>query len=321
MKISVIVPVYNAEQYILRCTESILGQTYKELELILVDDGSPDNSGRICDELSHSDNRVKVFHKSNGGVSSARNFGLTKAKGDYICFIDSDDYVDSSYLEDFNFTNRTADLFLQGYKKVDSSNAVKAEYGFRSTELETYFDVLAYSELNNIINSPCFKLFKREIISKYNIRFDEKTSYGEDHLFSLDYVSKINSISYSLSKGYNYVVNDNESLTQRKVPYEEVMYYSLEAKSRHDRILENNNSIILEKAFRLTYIENLFRTIKYFLHGSVCLRDYKNIISSFDVRKIVVRDLDLGWKRLLLMKSISFLPSFISFSLLKTLNR
>ena len=95
-KLSVIVPIYNVEQYIHKCVDSILNQNFKDFELILVDDGSPDSCGKICDEYAQKDERVKVIHKVNGGLSDARNFGLEKAKGEYVSFIDSDDWVDEN---------------------------------------------------------------------------------------------------------------------------------------------------------------------------------------------------------------------------------
>lgn len=98
--VSVIVPVYKVEKYLHRCIDSIINQTYKNLEIILVDDGSPDNCGKICDEYAEKDNRIKVIHKSNGGLSSARNAGLDVANGDYVYFVDSDDYIDTKLVED-----------------------------------------------------------------------------------------------------------------------------------------------------------------------------------------------------------------------------
>lgn len=97
--ISVIVPVYKVEKYIKKCIESIINQTYENLEIILVDDGSPDNCGKICDEYAKKDKRIKVIHKENGGVSSARNLGLEKSNGQYITFIDSDDWIEEEYCE------------------------------------------------------------------------------------------------------------------------------------------------------------------------------------------------------------------------------
>ena len=97
--VSIVVPVYKIENVLHYCIDSILNQIYEDFELILVDDGSPDNSGKICDEYAKKENRIKVIHKENGGVSSARNCGIDAAKGKYICFVDSDDYVNKNYLE------------------------------------------------------------------------------------------------------------------------------------------------------------------------------------------------------------------------------
>lgn len=114
--ISVIVPVYNVEKYLDKCVQSILKQTYKDFELILVDDGSPDNSPQMCDEYAQKDKRVKVIHKANGGLSDARNVGTLNASGQYVTYIDSDDYVSNDYLEVLNWLiiKYNADIAVTG---------------------------------------------------------------------------------------------------------------------------------------------------------------------------------------------------------------
>ena len=97
--ISVVVPIFKVEQYLINCVESILNQTYKDLEIILVDDGSPDNCGKMCDDYAIKDSRVKVIHKANGGLSDARNVGICAAHGEYITFVDSDDFLDENMIE------------------------------------------------------------------------------------------------------------------------------------------------------------------------------------------------------------------------------
>ena len=116
-KISVIVPVYKTEAYLHRCVDSILAQTFQDFEVLLIDDGSPDRSGEICDVYAQKDRRVRVFHKENGGVSSARNCGLDNAKGEWICFVDSDDFLDTTYLDDFNLNDSRVEFYLQGYDR------------------------------------------------------------------------------------------------------------------------------------------------------------------------------------------------------------
>lgn len=223
--ISVIVPVYNVERYLRRCVDSILGQTWSELELILVDDESPDNSGAICDEYAKKDKRVRVIHKANGGVSSARNAGIDDASGEWICFIDSDDIIDPTYLDDFELLTTKADLYLQGYKKVYNGE-VKEIHSFSEFQRNSYVEILAFTEDERIINSPCFKLYNREIIQKKKIRFDINTSYGEDHIFSLEYAICITSAHYSNAAGYYYMVNGDESLSHRIIPLKDIVYYS-----------------------------------------------------------------------------------------------
>lgn len=121
--ISVIIPIYNTEKYLHRCIESVLNQSYKNFELLLINDGSKDRSGDICDEYAKKDNRIKVFHKINGRVSSARNLGLDNAKGDYICFIDADDYVGERYLE-IHLPDNNED-FIQSSVKILENDYLK----------------------------------------------------------------------------------------------------------------------------------------------------------------------------------------------------
>ena len=122
--ISVVVPVYNVEKYIDKCINSIINQTYKNLEIILVDDGSPDNCGKICDEYAKKDNRIKVTHKENGGVSSARNIGIKNATGDWLTFVDADDWIENNFVEQLlKIGNQeNAEIVLCGYNRVNRNN-------------------------------------------------------------------------------------------------------------------------------------------------------------------------------------------------------
>jgi len=126
-KVSVIVPVYGVEKYLPECIESILAQTFADFELLLIDDGSPDNSGKICDEYAAKDSRVKVFHKENGGVSSARNYGLKNASGTYVAWVDPDDWVAPNYLQDFveEAERGDFDIVACGYKRCYEKNGIQ----------------------------------------------------------------------------------------------------------------------------------------------------------------------------------------------------
>ena len=124
--ISVIVPVYNVEQYLPRCIDSILAQTFTDFELLLIDDGSKDKSGAICDAYARKDPRIRVFHKPNGGVSSARNMGLDNAKGEWIAFVDSDDWVNEDFLANFVEIDSGEDLLSQGFCSPNWHNEAEA---------------------------------------------------------------------------------------------------------------------------------------------------------------------------------------------------
>lgn len=188
--ISVIVPVYKVEKYISRCIESVIAQEYDDWELILVDDCSPDRSGEICDEYAQKDSRIRVIHQENQGVSAARNRGIEEARGEYICFIDSDDYVTSQYLRDFTPADEV-DFELQGM------TLVYEEETFRNHEkrpnLELLSDVIGLLESDNqildLLNGPCCKLFKKNIIRDNSLSFPQELSYGEDSIFVLSYLT------------------------------------------------------------------------------------------------------------------------------------
>lgn len=312
--ISIIVPVYKAENYIQTCVESILKQTYEDFELLLVDDGTPDFSGIICDKLAQTDVRIKVFHKENGGVSSARNYGISHAKGKWICFIDSDDYIDETYLENFMIAEESSDFILQGYKKIYHER-ILSQVNFEGFESHDFDKILAFSENNHIINSPCFKLYKLSVIKENELQFDSNISYGEDHLFSLSYVICINRITYSRGDGYNYLITDSESLTRRVVPYSQMIYYIEKAKEKSALILSKCHSVILEEAFCTTYIDNVFRAYRYFFASDNTLNDYKAFIARMNVNNLNIKG--IYWKRKIAFIIQKYLPSHFSYRLFR----
>ena len=146
--ISIIVPIYNVEDYLKRCIDSILGQTYKNLEVILVDDGSPDKCGKICEEYKLIDSRIKVIHKKNGGLSSARNNGLDIATGDFIGFVDSDDYIERNMYESLieALNNNNADIATCGIIREDTNTQHKINIRTPNTE-KVYLDIDAIREI------------------------------------------------------------------------------------------------------------------------------------------------------------------------------
>ncbi len=207
-KVSVIVPVYNVEKYLDRCINSILHQTFTDFELILVDDGSPDNCGKICDEYARKDNRVVVIHKQNAGVSAARNTGIDKACGEYIMFVDSDDYIDAKMLEGM-LSNSSADIIFCGLQYVDTNkNIIKkcVSKEFYNIDRATFTNEHFLSvRKKSIINGPCNKLLKKVIIESNNIRFNEELSICEDGLFVMHFLHNCATYTNIDSSYYNYV--------------------------------------------------------------------------------------------------------------------
>ena len=219
--ISIVIPVYNAEKYLGGCLNSIQNQTYKNFEVILVNDGSIDNSESICKSFVEADTRFRYYLKGNGGASSARNFGLNHVTGDYITFIDADDWVEENHLEVLinNIKENNSDMAVSSIKKFDNSN----NFYFRVYSNEEKY-LLNYNKLNrveflvilpklipanNSYKVAVSKLFKKELVT--DVRFDESIVYGEDLEFFFKIYNNINSISYIDEVTYVYRLHDERS--------------------------------------------------------------------------------------------------------------
>ncbi len=212
--ISIIVPVYNVEKYLKKCVDSIVNQTYKNLEIILVDDGATDNSGKICDELVELDNRIKVYHKKNGGLSDARNYGVERATGDYIGFVDSDDYID-------------AEMYEKLYEAIKKENVDVAECNLKivypeKTDLFTdqkYYQICnkqeyleEYLKIEKIFGSACVRLTKADIAKK--LKFPVGKLY-EDTYYAYDLIGIVDKYVIVDNPYYNYLMREN-SITNAK---------------------------------------------------------------------------------------------------------
>lgn len=212
-KVSIIVPVYNAKDYLHRCVDSILAQTFTDFELLLIDDGSTDSSDLICDEYAIRDSRVKVFHKENGGVSSARNLGLDNAIGEWITFVDSDDWIDQHFLSNFLIDNiYEVDLVISYARYVGGRDQMSlAKYDTRfvdGKDINTLFleNDLAWQ------TSPWAKLYKRDKCE--SLRFTEGMHIGEDLVFLYRYIMVCDTIYVSGEEYYNYDISRECSLTR-----------------------------------------------------------------------------------------------------------
>ncbi len=255
-KISIIVPVYNVEKYLLQCIDSICSQTFSDFELILVDDGSLDRSGEICDKYALQDNRVKVIHKPNGGVSSARNTGLDNAQGEYVMFCDSDDYAEPQWCEELlNMIQKHPESWcFCGCHCVDANDKI-----FKSNcvyNKECNYQILSMSEYWNIYKTNYsallwIRIFNNEIIKKYNIRFDENMSVSEDVLFNLEYGKHCNEFAIVNLPLYNHrsYLNNEADHLDGKLP-EERFYMN--------RRIYNARSPFVPKEYRLQFETEFF---------------------------------------------------------------
>ncbi len=241
--ISVIIPVYNVEKFINSCLDSIINQTYKNLEIILIDDGSTDNSGKICDEYKNQDNRIIVIHKENAGVSVARNTGVEYSSGEYYCFIDSDDSVTDNYIELlYNaITEHDADISCCSFTYLYPDNSTYCPLGkdldetFICTEKGSdILENMLYGNSNYMPGCVC-KLFNRKKTG--NILFPAY-KIGEDFLAALDYFNNAEKVIY-INKPLYFYFQNNESAMHTQNPEK---YY--------DRVLSAD--LIYDKAVKIS---------------------------------------------------------------------
>lgn len=268
--LSIIVPIYNTEDYLHRCIDSILSQTFEDYELILIDDGSYDTSGIICDYYMNLDSRIEVFHTSNNGVSQARNIGLKKSKGKYVTFIDSDDWIDNNYLA--CLMKNKADFVCEKYKVWNENNELiyisqekNNNYYYESLTSSLIIDLL----IKGVFNGIACKLYKNSIIKKFSINFDVSIDFGEDTLFNIQYIKYIKSLSINDNANYNYVVYHNNRATLSHTYSNEKI---LTAKKANYEICKN-----------ITFIDEKQKNDFYNKRMSYIYNDYLNYIRSLNL--------------------------------------
>ena len=263
--ISIIVPVYKAERYLPRCIESILRQTYQNFELILVDDGSPDNCGAICDKYAQKDNKIKVIRKQNGGVSSARNYGIDVAQGEFIYFVDSDDWLPKNSLQLHIDAMQKGDVQLT----IGSSQhrALRITIGYFKSELIDLQDPAL--NLNGILlrgYAPWNTLFLKSIIVENNIKFCENMRLGEDTLFVREYLKHVRRLYTMRDVGYYYNRLNEKAATTKK--YEDIIKWRMELLKSAETLLEKSTASDARKQEAIehqacVYFENCISTWMY----------------------------------------------------------
>lgn len=213
--ISIIVPVYNVEIYLTECVRSILNQTYKNIEILLIDDGSSDNSGVLCENLAKQDDRIKVFHKENGGLSDARNYGIEKAVGEFIMFVDSDDLVSESIVDNlYNMivSDKELKLAVCGLTHFTDGENVQYDLGKEITVFSREAALVDFLCQNNIPTSSCAKLYNKELLN--GIRFVKGQRF-EDNEFVFKVISHCDYIGYCNTKLYAYRHRINSITTSK----------------------------------------------------------------------------------------------------------
>ena len=278
-KISVIVPVYKAEQYIHRCVDSLLAQTFQDFEVLLVDDGSPDRSGEICDEYAKKDSRVRVFHKENGGVSSARQCGMDNARGEYTIHADPDDWVEPEMLEELYKKAKEDDadmVICDFYIEIENQKFYKVQQPTALSAEGIISDVLS----SKLMGSLCNKLMKRSHFVESNIEFPKNLNYCEDLLVCLQFLRRVNRICYLSKAYYHYDQYVNVSSITRK--YVKDTYF--------------------QRRFYLTVLKNQIDVVKYSREYAsqvslVALEAFCfNVLSSSEYVKEFFKDRIYFWK-------------------------
>lgn len=281
-KISVIVPIYNSEKHIKKCLDSIVNQSYKNIEIILVNDGSIDKSEEICKEYADNDKRIKYIFQLNNGVSSARNNGITNASGEYLLFVDSDDYIDLDMIE--ILTNNTLeewDLIIFGFKEfccINNTELILGSYVSSKRydcKISDFMEIFGQMYELRLLSAPWNNLFSREIIENNNIRFIEEISYGEDTLFSLKYYNSCHKVCILDKTLYNYSRSSDESLSKKfnKDKYNTVNLIYDEIRNlleKHGKYSECNK-LVIERS----YFYHIFIT----LEGAIGNLSYKKLLA------------------------------------------
>ena len=278
-QISVIVPVYKAEQYLHRCIDCILAQTYSDFELILIDDGSPDNSGGICDEYAQKDSRIKVIHKKNGGVASARQCGIDNATGIYTIHADPDDWMEHNMLEELHnkAIAENADMVIcDFYDNIDNIAIYRKQQISENSPQDVLQDLLFHKLHGSLWN----KLIRRSCYTDYNVSFIENLNYCEDYLVCVKMLMNNLNIAYLDKAYYFYDHNINENSITRKYTIEtykqRILFIEKLKEALHnkypDAIMKNKAIVAMEclrygvltkKEYKKTYKKEKWSLVKF----------------------------------------------------------
>ena len=316
-KISVIVPVYKTEQYLKRCVDSIINQTYPNLEIILVDDGSPDECPKICDRFAETDKRIKVIHTQNAGVSAARNAGLDVATGEYLAFVDSDDYIESTMYEEMMtlVQKSSCDLIMcdcvkefQDHTELYTHDIRSGYYGKQELQTEYYPHLLMMENVEYPATiSNCLCLFKKELLrgnrEKEEIRYIPGIRFSEDLLFGAQLMRNAESFFYMKGKAFYHYFMNPASATHIYAPDKWDNYCRLHQKIKN--YFWNDNVFDFRRQVDLCLLFFLYNTIGDIrgaegMSQKEKIKKIKSILDDKEVRhmfrRIQILNLTVSWK-------------------------
>lgn len=275
--ISVVIPVFNGQDVIRKCLDSLMKQTLKDFEILIINDGSKDKTEEICLQYANLfPEKIRYYFQNNSGVSKARNNGIKLAKGKYICFIDSDDYVEPQYLESFFNNCNDVDLVVIGYKieyfyqdslsKVIERNPGKCLL----QDQKSWNEYFCQLYLDAFFNNPWAKLYRLDLIKNHQISFDENLWYGEDCLFNQTYLSKVKSIKTINQCLYHYISYETETLTSKYDPkkYEVSDRIYLGVKEFINKKQINKNKCLVDKV----YLKSMMLLIESMISNNIAIR-------------------------------------------------
>lgn len=262
--ISIVVPIYNTEKYLEKCVGSLIGQSYRNIEIIAVDDGSPDKSGQMIEKLAKTDERIRVFHKENGGLSSARNYGIRKAKGEFICLVDSDDYVKQDFVAVMleSVLRNKADIAVIGYNDFLPERQIVSGEGAAISLLtrQENIDVVAWN-----------KMYRKELFVDNNIWYPEGQNY-EDCLTTYKLLARAQSVTYIEKSLYCYV-DRARSITKNDKKEEKLKARELAAKEAEEYFKDEED---LLKAAKISLLLSKYAFLDFAISGVIdkeCKKD------------------------------------------------
>ena len=261
-KLTLVIPVYNAQDYIKRCLDSVAENEEFVEEVILIDDGSVDQSAEICKDYAEKHSFIKYFYQENSGPSAARNKGMALAKGEYIMFLDSDDYIGSLSEVNRVIGEYSSDYYIfPNLEKINKKNGPKTNIKEDKYKVSENKEIIRLLVKEEKINSPCSKVYKKEILEKHNIKFNSEYNMAEDLLFNMEYLNCCDNFVVNCTPFYYYCFVNSGSLTQK---YLSNKYEMLMAVNKRLMVIFSNLEI--EDMYDFLVYKNTYSSIKDFSH-------------------------------------------------------